>query len=45
MDVGTGIAIAGVWVFVSVAWASGKASAAGMWVSLIAAVFVTVFLK
>lgn len=45
MDIGTGIAIAGVWVFVGLGFASSSISNMGSWVSLLVGVVITIFLK
>lgn len=41
MTIGTGIAIAGAWVFAGLVWRSGNATSFGCLVSLIAASIVT----
>lgn len=44
MSIGTGIAIAGVWIFAAAGWTSKQVSQMGMWVTLFIAIGVTVYL-
>lgn len=45
MDIGTGIAVAGVWIFVGAAWLSKEVSGFGMLLAFCGAVAMTIFLK
>lgn len=45
MDIGTGIAIAGVWLFAGAAFFSKGVSATGMWLALFVAIGITIFLS
>ena len=44
MDIGTGIAIAGVWLFSGIVIGPGRASDAGTWVSIFIALGLTIIL-
>lgn len=41
MDIGTGIALAGIWVFVGVSWQSTNVGALGMWITLLTGIGLT----
>jgi len=41
MTTGTGIAIAGVWIFVGLAWCSKTVTGGGAWVALLSAALIT----
>lgn len=45
MDIGTGIAIAGVWLFAGILGASSSTNNRGMWFAIIIAAIVTLTLK
>lgn len=45
MDIGTGIAIAGVWLFPSVCAVSKTVKNTGTWISIIVAVLLTIILR
>ena len=44
MDIGTGIAIAGVWVFAGMLWTSKQVTGVGALFGIVCAIFVTVVL-
>jgi hypothetical protein len=45
MDIGTGIAIAGVWLFVALSWYKENAPSLAMWVAWLTGFLVTGYLK
>lgn len=44
MSIGTGIAIAGAWIFAGMLGMSKTVSGAGLWIGIICAVITTIFL-
>lgn len=45
MNIGNGIAIAGVWIFAGLSWFSKDTSNAGKWIALLIAIGATLLLK
>jgi len=45
MTIGTGIAIAGVWVFCGLAWKSNTVTGWGAWLAVLVSLLVTYWLK
>jgi hypothetical protein len=45
MNIGTGIAIAGVWAFAGAALLSPQVTSIGTWISVIVAIGITIYLK
>jgi len=45
MDIGSGIAIAGAWLMVGMLGIAPKVSGAGMWLGVLLAIGVTIYLK
>lgn len=44
MDIGTGIAIAGVWIFLGMACLSNTITSAGVWMAFVATLVITLLL-